>query len=489
MSEPLLTGTVAFIQHHLPALKAGEYKVLVQQEVETADHKITDRFVSQMKFAVAGNRFQLDDSEIDSVFPPLNSQGEFSNVLPHLVLKRRTFPWERSPAPAGALIGNSVDDVPTWLALLLIDTADGVAPARTLTVANLVSASKHPGGTLPDHFVSYPDLASLDYGEEYAHPCQVIDVPVALFNAIAPSFDDLKWLAHARRVDTAKKPSSEPTIFARAALAGAASPPSNGSAAGGGTPNGSTPEVTDYAVVVGNRLPVPGHKSTVHLVSLDHFREFLPGPDGRQNPDVPVGTQYVRLVSLKSWSFDTVDEKQSFQAILEAVTVDELQLPGAAKTTANTSADATAKNALAMGFTALNHRPRQGGRTVSWYRGPLVPFPVARTVQTPIESADAATQYDPTTGLLDVSYAAAWQLGRVMALQNQEFAAALFAWKLANKRETIAQAEQQLLKRRIAGGDDAAPADVPAVHDAALDLLKSGLNGIATPSPPPKAGP
>ena len=39
---------------------------------------------------------------------------------------------------------------------------------------------------------------------------------------------------------------------------------------------------------------------------------------------------------------------------------------------------------------------------------------------------DAASAYDPQTGLFDVSYGAAWQLGQLLALQNSGLANQLY---------------------------------------------------------------
>jgi hypothetical protein len=85
---------------------------------------------------------------------------------------------------------------------------------------------------------------------------------------------------------------------------------------------------------------------------------------------------------------------------------------------------------------------RQGEKTVSWYRGPLVPLnhDKPKQIQDPVSCADELLRYDPNTGLFDVTYAAAWQLGRLLALQNQSFALALQRARKALQ----AQAERQM---------------------------------------------
>ena len=84
---------------------------------------------------------------------------------------------------------------------------------------------------------------------------------------------------------------------------------------------------------------------------------------------------------------------------------------------------------------------------MSWYRGPLIPIPdAAQTVNEIYVNADAALQYDKETGLFDVSYAAAWQLGRLLALQAPEFASALFLTERGYVADNLmAEAEKQFL--------------------------------------------
>ena len=60
------------------------------------------------------------------MFPSPGSLGEHSNVLPHIILKRSTLPWERQADPGV----NRGKDTP-WLALLLFEEQEIGSP-RTL---------------------------------------------------------------------------------------------------------------------------------------------------------------------------------------------------------------------------------------------------------------------------------------------------------------------------------------------------------------------
>ncbi|NTW07509.1 MAG: hypothetical protein HGA29_06665, partial [Syntrophaceae bacterium] len=53
--------------------------------------------------------------------------------------------------------------------------------------------------------------------------------------------------------------------------------------------------------------------------------------------------------------------------------------------------------------------------------------------------------YDPDTGLFDVTYAAAWQIGRLLALQNHSFALALNRARKMIRQE----AERQMRQKEV----------------------------------------
>ena len=118
-----------------------------------------------------------------------------------------------------------------------------------------------------------------------------------------------------------------------------------------------------------------------------------------------------------------------------------------------TSEEATAltHNAFALGYVPLIHRLRHGGQTVSWYRGPLAPLPVTATVPTPISCPDAVSRYNPQTGMFDVSYAAAWQLGLLLGLASRNFATTLYNWRSRLRTSASAQARPAVCEQLLAG--------------------------------------
>jgi hypothetical protein len=521
------TLRLSFTARHKPGLKPGDYRITVEQSLE-ADGKISpESFSITRQFSVAGPRFTLDPQKIQEMFPPPGSLGEHSNVLPHIILKRSTLPWERQATPDD-------DDVP-WLALLLFEEQEIEAP-RSLKLRDLsAQSSKFP--TLPT-----------EKGDHDDDQVTVIDVPKRLLEQIIPTTEALKYLAHVRQ-------------------------------------NQNEGEV---AVLIGNRLPKLGGLSIVHLVSLEHrytgnefnyqaagssdllrlvslkswrfacvsakqsFKGLLTHlnhkllfhfPDKLTDPllqalyhhQIPneirsafalsarplldatvtvseysqwrirdVGTRYY-LVSNKFNVFnqagkqvlklDTgpsqqklseqtsiVDKfKRANHVLHEKATIEkqgqadhwwikdgpnqyfisqekkslsvyDLDLDGPSTLRLpplkgmNASASTVAERYFQRGCVPLPHAPPQGKQTISWYHGPLTPGRnETKDIDLPIRSADELVRYNKDDGMFDVSYAAAWELGRLLTLQKTRVAVDLFNWKRAHAHEEHLQTAERFL--------------------------------------------
>jgi hypothetical protein len=468
---------VTFIQYDEPALKSGEYSITASQKTNQAT---PSSFTVTRQFAVAGERFSFDPSELAAVFPPDLAVGELSGVLPHVLFNRRTLPWERESV--------AHDASAPWLAVLLFDESNAPKPqqrsAKDLIAGKItVAGSKVTGvGALPDGFVSYPGINPLDYGETPDDKCMTIDVDVATFSAIAPAAADLPLLAHIRETDTVDV---HDTVEASVSL----------------------------AVVLGNRVPADNQTAHAYLVSLENMGPLLPDAEGNPAPGL-AGIMTVRLIAYRWWSFTASTAGASFQALLEGVNavpdgqdgpLSSLQVPytGTRPTAAQvqqamnaqaagnvtaTEATVLAHNAFGLGYTPLGHRLRHAGQTVSWYRGPLAPLPITATVGTPISCPDAALRYDAQTGMFDVSYAAAWQLGQLLALQSRSFSVALYNWRHQLHANVVAAAETELLEQLPGGAFESIVrararrlADIePAPPDAVIKWLArlSLLHGV-----------
>jgi hypothetical protein len=469
------TAQVTFIEYHRPGLKPGRYTIEMSQEVTVPGTQ--DRFSVRRQFTVSGDRLSLHAGDVFTVFPPDGSLGDHSEVLPHVMLERSTLPWEFAADKAGA----------PWLALLLFrereslggtltrpaflreyQGADGPGvwdhllgtetgwlrplprtPDGALIVARAARAAPHPGAAfIPDtaaieavldryrspQVVTVADLRDATAGPVHwpglggdlgdhldTDRVTVIDVERRLLATLLPSERDLPLLAHVRK-----------------------------------TPGPPGQPATEVAVVLGNRLPQHNGISIVHLVSVEGRYA-----DGGFNLAGVADDDYVRLVSLKSWQFACVDPDGDLTGLLGALDRDPstLRLPR--------RPDPEAERHLEAGLVPLVHRTRQSGTTVSWYRGPLIPCPSPGEIALPAPTAESLVRYDPALGMFDVSYATAWELGRLLAVRSAQLAASLYTWKRAHA-QAVAQGQAWILHPGwAASGPDAdqLPADVVAWFD------------------------
>ena len=386
---------IEFIQMHQPVLKTGDYIITVEQKIQTVnDQKLPQKipattFQTQKKFNIAGERFLFSPSLINSVFPPEGSLGDHFNVFPHIILNRSTLPWERNA-------DKNREDIP-WLAILLFDDAEAVRP-KIMTLGELLKPS--------DNEVKWSGI-DLEAGQSADDKVSVIEVKKSLLENIMPTQSDLSWLAHVRQGKNI-----------------------NGVESG-----------DELAAVIGNRLPRKGGISNVHLVSVED--RYIGGEFDYQNakPD-----DLIRLVSLKSWNFACVDNKQNFKGLLENLhpfnNAGFDQRQSALRIPYHADVSPEAENYLAAGAAALPHFLRQGDKTVSWFHGPLIPGENSNnSYSLPARTADELLRYNVADGMFDVSYSAAWELGRLLALQNKKISTGIYQWKRihAQKRKLEVQ--------------------------------------------------
>lgn len=446
---PLAHKEVVFVENALPPLRDGTYLLSATQTIPDQD---PGTFTAAATFVVSGERFTIQPAEVDSLFPPNLANGEFGGVLAHVVLNRRTLPWERQITTPESSV--SYSDAP-WLAVLVADDSAQLRP-HEVTVADLVPVDTHitvrgstvtGTGTLKSTTLSYGAalLHELEYGEKPGDVCMVVDLPVETFTRIAPAAADLAYLAHIREVDTVE---------------------------------GADSLVTgeEHAVVVANRVPAAGAVNRAFLVSLEGMADYLPGPDGTPSPAIGTEIDTVRLLAHQSWTFTVNDLDETLEMLLAHLNdrpdggtpTTTLMLPitgdpptgaevaramahQAQGTVSTDDAAVLTRNALLMGYVPSDHHLRHAGHTVSFYRGPLVPLAVPPTGAALYSGPDAANAYDPQTGMFDVSYGAAWQLGQLLMLQSAGVANQLYRWKHEVTRRQAIEAENAILARRLGG--------------------------------------
>ena len=379
--------TIEIEESCLPVIESGEYRISAYVE----DQQLGVSQTAEEIFRIDGPRFTLGREEIHAVYPGNGRKGRFGCCLPHIVFDRKTLPWERSMAQESAdricpLQTGIPSKEPPWIFLLLLHD-DEILEVKSGTVKELIR---------PCENCFFPELYVTE--EEKEQDCRFIDMPAELFQAVMPTEHELALLTHARKVQTQ---------------------------------DGTTSWVS---VEVGNRLPAArpeGGRNRVYLVSLEGLENWEERLRGRQ---------YIRLTVLYSWEFYAVEEPQGFLEICHNLQKGRLEASRECKG----ELAAIEKN----GYLPLPHVMRQGSQTVSFYRGPLTPGPVPQKKK-PEESwcADGWYRYDPKTGVFDVSYAAAWQLGRMLALQNPSAVAGIQR-KQEERRGRIRKGQEKKLLQK-----------------------------------------
>ena len=401
-----------FYDNYEAPLTAGSYRFVLQQTVNLEADEARHYYQDQ-RFEVLAPRYSIDGDEIQAYFPPEGGVADYQNVLPHLVLRSRNLPWERTLS----------SQKEPWLALLMLseqEIVDGQALLKNGTLADLVPQRPDDLPIDDDSLETWWRPAEVDTvllprfkrPEDLNTPVRLLDLDLELFRKLCPNRKELPLLAHIRHVDTADKIPLEMVA------------------------NG------EFSVLVGNRFPPPG-TNTVYLISLEGWNGLLDSDPGQPQP-----ASRVRLIVPGSWSFQN-DPKghDTFAGLMQELkknaAVFGIALPGS-------TGHAHVDNALKRGYVPLDYKPLQSTPGMAWYRGPLSPFPRQRLNRPAFERADAALIFDDKNGLMDVSYASAWELGRLLALSSPAFAKGLhlFVERDQNAAEFANEIEKFLEQHR-----------------------------------------
>lgn len=223
---------------------------------------------------------------------------------------------------------------------------------------------------------------------------ETVTLPGELFKKIVPNATELQALIHVQEVTAPIHPGK-----------------------------GNEPPPQRFSVIVSKRLAPESGPATACLVSL--------AGKGRLLGTAPA--EGVALPVLHAWSFKSKpgagQHHQDFKSVAGAIALRRL-------CTAE-DPDPVKVGLAAAGYVALPHRLRDGSLLTSWYRGPLIPVrprgEFQRRHMLAMPSADALLACDPAGKRLVAGYAAAWQLGRLLALSDAEAAQAIHRWKTGQR--------------------------------------------------------
>lgn len=431
-NDELLPGEQRVLSSYKPRLEAGLYTVRVQQDIKVNDNNKLETKQSFQKFKVIAPQYVLPENLIYSKYPE-EGFGAPRTTLPHVTLNDPHFPWDRPPSPSYRA-DEGQKSVTPWLALLVfapheldIDKEDLEGGALNAVIP---SDLKRPLKQSPTKAINLPisALKQLQNASGIASPIvhtefvedeasastNIILVRPGLFNKLFKTYDKngqamaqsnadpdrYKFLAHVRKV----------------CLDGSAVPSEPG-------------QPGLFSLLVSHRIgpldvltPTP---MVVHMVSIEGVPEMT--------WPVPESTKYVAMASLYSWTYmclpggSIADEMRHLGdglGMLRApdsiiTKLDNAPVPEIARMQAR----------LQDGYTLTRYRTQTGEVSAAVFRGPLVPTmvpsPLSPVLARQSNSGVDLQIFDAKIGMIDITYSAAWQLGKTLALADQGFCVAL----------------------------------------------------------------
>jgi hypothetical protein len=290
--------------------------------------------------------------------------------------------------------------------------------------------------------------------------CDSVEVEWLLLQSLLPSLDELTLLAHVRQVNVDDKELN--------------------AASGDGL----------YAVLMSNRIPAPNAKFRACLVSLEERTDLVqadpppvaspifigilenpvlgnidnvpkvknPAQAAAESPapkvdfggrggstilatvadrNVATAVTFVaspsyqffnptkQLVLLHSWTFECtgVGTFRDYVQRINVSTMGTVEEPGHPPV-------------IDTGHIPITVMDRAGVQEDVWYRGPMVPMPLTRDPLT-YHSADQCRRVTPETGAEDISYAAAFECGRLLAAADPRLGQELMRWRREPYRQSV----------------------------------------------------
>lgn len=189
MTQPPPQGHMYLFDTATPPLDDGSYRLTAGTAVTYGGTE--QSFSQENYFDVVGPRFTVPQAMVATTFPPNNGHGAFQDNLPHVVLSRRTLPWERELDPEGLIPAPTTapGDAPIpagpvpWVALLVFEE-DEYTLLRNIPLHQAVPAAV---------FARLGSPANVT--------CDAVEAEEQLVSSILPSVEELQLLAHVRWVN------------------------------------------------------------------------------------------------------------------------------------------------------------------------------------------------------------------------------------------------------------------------------------------------
>ena len=371
-----------FHDNQIPQLSTGTYNLTVSSSLDV-DGTGSVSGARTMEFKVAGPQLVLPPDDILAIFPANIARGEFYTVLPHVTIRRASMPWERHSS-------NVAGDESPWLILLIVSQKEMTDHPITRQVLKVGKDARVLDGFGIKHGEADP--------EAHVHTATL---PAALVATLLPEYKDLKWTGHVRQVMPA---------------ATAARPHPEG--------------LPETAILISPILPTPGMQNHAMLISLENRYKGGVKPTG--DLTVPV---------LHEWSFfcEGTHPHGFSELLLQAM--DHNGAPASLSVPATQGLPTALADRYAQGYVPVEYHMRRGDLGAAWFRSALSPAKAAAPTATlknhlPAQHSDGLLAMDDNFAMLDVSYASAWELGRLLMLEQTDIATELYNWKRIHAHAT-----------------------------------------------------
>ncbi|MCJ1248187.1 hypothetical protein MMC30_005404 [Trapelia coarctata] len=463
-----------------PSLVAGDYEIKVDQVMSTTGQgaaKQTLRVtnvrsnapsgdIAPQEFEVVVPRFSLDLDMINSYYPPDGHQDE-GRILPHIVINDPHYPWEIEAGVSDRMhdIVDGGRGMVPWIALIVFDPDElrisDPADLQALKIPGFTQASdlvkQNSNGSFKMQVSEYFDTVnhlpqasrvnfekgmakepdSLKEVKAMTSSMQAVFPQKKILRHLFPSLKALqahRYLSHVRHINTV------------------------------GCPDAGVEAEGLFSIVVSSRTGAFDIKQpqtqVCHLVSIEHMDSTL------DSINSGLETDRIGLVSLFSWVYTAlppdpvnfVDTMLNLVQNQQMLRTDDKKLKKLDDAIASDIKDASQKHQpvsaktqasqllssrLHMGYTLARWRPETGEESAAFNRGPLVPQPVpAHPVGDLPDCSNTSKEFqvlDTKTGVMDLSYSSAWQVGKLLAISDTVFSAALMRFRSTIHRRTASK--------------------------------------------------
>ncbi|SMP15309.1 hypothetical protein [Chryseobacterium profundimaris] len=428
--------TITVASSHIPQVAAGKYRINVKSENEILTAS------SSVDFIVSGFIIQIPQTEILSVYPPKEGQGNYAGTFPMVQFRRSSLPWDFEVSTDGERIPY------LFLALFEEDELDQESGSADSTKVTIKSGN----------------TSDLDPVYEKDKEFTYLTIPEKSM-CFLPEINELRHLAHVRiqedqNTDISFESQTSVVLSKRMAF----------------------PEkkyrafICSYLMRSGNTFRLSGEKTDLLMVLYQwQFKTFA--SNAYQFNDLKFNGFYKENTTRKRISENPVlhgeDELFSFltknksrfgnilkemnsgdqkrNEILSLLKYEGKTLKGLLHELVfseigynkNLPGDKWIKDLIDLGKVPLLHHLKSGGKVVSWYQGPFVRSGhrviFKEFSSNPEEGIDFGENipnhpeklmfYSKDTNMLDLGYAAAWQLGRLLVMNNVKVVQEIKKWK------------------------------------------------------------